>query len=114
MTLWDLLSDLHNRDQPYRFGECRIAFEVNLRSREHSHLHNPDYSPKPYADPPFEPTDYVLHHIYLNLESMCCFTDNCGSDLEHSNRSQMPSTRQSIPPSTSLGILTDLSIIVSR
>ncbi|TBU62384.1 hypothetical protein BD310DRAFT_974549 [Dichomitus squalens] len=68
MSLVNNRLELMPQDQPYRFGECRLAFEVNLRSREHSQLHNPNYSPKPYSYPLYEPTDYALHHIYLNLE----------------------------------------------
>ncbi|KAI1790119.1 hypothetical protein LXA43DRAFT_891537 [Ganoderma leucocontextum] len=87
--------ELIPQDQSYRFGECRLAFEVTLREYEHQDLHNPNYSPKPYSYPTFGHDDYLLHHIYLDLENAqhspehSTFDDSWDLDGFIDNRVQM-------------------------
>ena len=52
--------------------DCSLSFEVVLNSCTHDELKYSDYKPKPYefveTGRPVMSGDYVLHHIYLNLE----------------------------------------------
>ncbi|KAH9933134.1 uncharacterized protein BXZ73DRAFT_77301 [Epithele typhae] len=51
---------------PHNIGECRLAFEVELKSCAHDMLPNPDYTDRPYYVPVI---GAHYEHIYLDLKS---------------------------------------------